>query len=44
MSGNTVDFKDSSFKEDVLYEKIDIYQGITPWVHYKMIPIYMILF
>ena len=31
------------FTRGVLYGKIDIYQGITPWVHYEMMPIYLIL-
>lgn len=31
------------FSRGVLYEKIDIFQGITPWVHYEMMPIYLIL-
>ena len=32
-----------AFTRGVLYEKIDIFQGITPWVHYEMMPIYLIL-
>ena len=31
------------FSRGVLYEKIDIFQGITPWVNYEMMPIYLIL-